>query len=313
MFKCYSIILSVCLFAFAGSKEETIYESSDAVVITKKGEANNVSADRIARDLVAVRRIVNHKTVLQKKKMGSDHDTIKLINRLSTLDYITNKSLVSVGEQGVNFFHRTIKKSRKRTKEEMKFYNETKKLPKSWAVVDTNIALGTARDFLEDAVRLDALEYYDSIEVANTDECYVFRFRVRQKRNICEHRVVTVWVNANAGYVEYFRVPNRAGYTDLEPEYAPKVTFEQAQQILIKYGEEIGKTIRFESMPEAEEATYDKVRAFCLKPKNTEDVLKENVEGWMWHAFIRREPSILFQKNEVFIDSETGEILYSDF
>ncbi len=160
---------------------------------------------------------------------------------------------------------------------------------------------------------LEALELYDSISIIYSAESYTFGIYVREKRNICECRSVSVRVNANSGEVESFRINCPEGYTDCEPDYVPKITLEKAQEIIIKHGHEKGLDVRFDSIQVPEVVYFFKVLYLCMKPKFAESKIKSNAKGWVWDAFIKRRPGhLVFETFQIYIDSETGEILYSD-
>lgn len=316
MFKEYLFVMLLAFLVFGEGQKKflEIYKSKHTIVAAGRSAAGEIDTNKLSKYLMTRKKVLDYKSVPQKKDSVSSLDTLKVVSssRGKGIILSAKQNTVAVGENGIKYFDSRVSNSRKQTGEEMRFYYETKKLPKSWCDVDTNVAIGIARDFLENAVGLEALGYYDSIEVKNNAECYIFHFSIRQKRNICEGRRVTVRVNANSGDVEYYMMYNPEGYSDYEPAYVPKITLDEVQQILVRHGEEKGKVIRFESSPDSVEHTFYEVLRLCLKPKFAEEEIKGNTTGWMWYSFIKKRPGSLFQLNKVFVDSETGKILYTD-
>ena len=136
----------------------------------------------------------------------------------------------------------------------------------------------------------------------------MFHWYVSRDTELCEHRRVTVTVNANSGDVQSYNGQTR-GYTSYEPGYRPHIAYDEAVAILKSHVLEFGIRVGFVENKIEEDLDYEIV-GVCYKPKSAESKRIADGQGWIWRAYIGRIGGISVTR--IFIDSETGEILFSD-
>jgi len=262
---------------------------------------NKVSRDTIKKHLNIISSILDsckHKNTNTGKTIkSSSKDSIKIIrNRSRKFFKYQNKSkkpsfnsaiVDSSGFlRGIYFPHES---GSGWTREELQTYLRTKKIPESYKKIDEKKAIAIAREFHRAVYGKKEDSKFDSVYVVTDQSKYFVRLKIKPRNNIMDTRRSVIAVNANTGQIVSF---NCEGLSDIDFNYVPKITKEQVLKMYKNAIDSLQAKIRIRKMG------LNKYIG-----KNGERV-------WAWKIYGQREDKILYTSAMMFIDSETGDILF---
>jgi hypothetical protein len=258
---------------------------------------NKVGRDTLEKHLQVISlivdscRLINNQT-LRKSNIDSIDSLVISKRDKNRIEYrdLNNRKFISATVD----FNNTIRKiwfypnGRGLTKEEIKSYFRTRKIPETFRNISEDEAIGIAKKFHRAIYGKKEDLKFDSIYVTISQKAYTVTLGIKQKNDIWDTRTSNITVNANTGEIEHFR---GEGLSDIEFSYVPKVKKEQFLQIY--------------------KAVRDSLHAIIIVHEIglTKHPNKNGENRLAWQIYGQREDKSLRLSAMFFVDSETGEVL----
>ena len=201
---------------------------------------------------------------------------------ITWLSFDNNDVVIKLGLQASGY--------RNVTREELKEYIRTRKVPSTYAAVTEEEAIALARKMHRLIYGKEEDKKFDSVRVTHSSRFYGVHFSVKAKNNIRDWRSSTVIINANSGEIESFS--GEGLNKSITYDYTPKIPKSRAIEIFT------AETERFHSDMKIKEI-------YLAKRKNDKDEIR-----WAWQIFGNRQ-GFMGTADVLYIDSENGEIIYN--
>ena len=312
------LILFVLLYSNTRSDSlETVAKSGKWVVVSVKGRnGKNKKTDMklMEKNINKINEILDYDNGYGKKRRGEkQNDSLLFIAPISgtTYEYRTKDSgIFRFKGDELSFFIKRASKHRHQTREEVQHFKKYGKLPESWATVSVDSAKNIVTTFLQETLKVDDFELFDSLNVRHISYGYLFSYSVRLG-DFCGIRRHSVRINANTGEIRSYSSTNEH-YSDFEPGYVPKISRDEALRILKSDSRFVGVNVDFrKNEPKIDKELDFEIAKVCLIPITMQHIQVSGKDGWVWRALLRIPDTtgILF---DILIDSDTGDILYFD-
>jgi hypothetical protein len=177
------------------------------------------------------------------------------------------------------------------TKEENKNYSQTRKIPDTFKNISEEDAIAIAKRFHLAVYGKEENSKFDTLSLSNSHSSYFVKFKIKQKNEILDTRSSIITVNANTGEIESF---TGEGLSDIDLNYSPKFTKSQALVMYKDVSDRLNATIT--------------IRTMGLSKISKK---KDGKSRWAWLIYGDRKDKYLGTSAMMFIDSETGEVLFN--
>jgi uncharacterized membrane protein YkoI len=175
------------------------------------------------------------------------------------------------------------------TREERREYKTTGKIPVTYKTISEEDALKSAEELHRFVYGNDEHKKFDSITIMQHGQEYGIYFNVKVKNDICDSRHSEVIINANSGEIEHF---SDEGLSSITFDYIPKIPKNEVIEMYNAEVERLKADIKIREM-------------YLQKYPN-----KNGENRWAWLIYGDRHDTVLGTSAMMFIDSETGEVLF---
>jgi hypothetical protein len=176
------------------------------------------------------------------------------------------------------------------TMEELDYNRRTGKVAPSYANLTETVAVQRAKEILYAIYGEKEFQKFDSISISQNEKKFDIWFLVKIHNEIWDSRSSNITIDANSGEIELFR--GDGINPNLDYTYTPKIS---KNAVLKMYQNEIDVLNADVNLSMAVLTKYQK---------------RDKSLIWAWHLYGARHDKKLGTAAMMFIDSETGEVLF---
>jgi len=267
------------------------------------GINEDVKRTKVEKDIEVVASFFNkckslkyRQVKLQVDKMAAGADTVRVERKKDGIHRILfeggRKKGVSVAIDSLHVIRKLYLGGggRALTEAEEKECAMGDRIPESYKKVSKEDALQMAYAVNTFVYGEEEADKFDSVTVDEARKAYSVRFMVKPRNDIFDMREVTVTIDANNGQI---RSVYTNGARNLDYSYVPKIKKEQVLEMYRHIVDSLHATVN--------------IRKVGLTMYSYGDV---GPERWTWQVFGDRKDKMISMAAMLFVDSETGEIIY---
>ena len=302
MFKIVLIVvtISACLYSKSSENERVVRNLKiDKIHYKVYESANSLENDNMNRQVYIIKNIKDacqpfNKIKDAEIKSGNDSVVVTYNKRTKLTSYRNlNQYGISVVEFGNDNIPRSClfksSPSRNFTQAEDEMYAKTKKIPQSYKKINEDKAIEQGRALINTIYGVEEGNKFDSVKVSYNNKDFILFYCVKIKNDIWDSRSIEIAINANTGEIQRY---SGGRSSDIDFSYVPKISKENARQV---YAVEIKKL----------NADIEINQIALSKRKDSKGKYR-----WLWRIYGTRKDKKIGTSAMMFIDSETGEIVF---
>lgn len=179
------------------------------------------------------------------------------------------------------------------TIDDIKHFDETKKILDKFKKIDENMALESALSFVEKILteknKQKTLQEFDSINISYGEYFYEINISCKSRTEVFDSRLIQIVVDARTGEIIKFKGKL---FLDYRLDYKPLITKSEAIAIVENVAKKMGKKIHYKSI-------------YIIRDKYRDNRM-------VWDICIKEDAPNAAYGNQILIDCENGKILLND-